>query len=253
MRLVLPDRVATAFIVHQRRLSNVWRFWFGCGVETDARFTMESLPGDAIGRGEVMVGHENRARPGRICWVENDFAARGAVHFPLTLVDARPGFHEHEQAFLTWRMADASTRVGGPFLHCTSAIQQVGTAAFDWTAGVYLNTTPDPRRPRTERHHLEFGHRTFGVSDTDVSVPGTAATGLRRVDVTDAVREWVERQEPNFGFVLKGDESFARPGNMFGGAFTVEGHIWERCLAIYSGFELTFAPIGETPPWGRLP
>jgi hypothetical protein len=150
-------------------------------------------------------------------------------------------------------MADASTRVGGPFLHCTSAIQQVGTAAFDWTAGVYLNTTPDPRRPRTERHHLEFGHRTFGVSDTDVSVPGTAATGLRRIDVTDAVREWVERQEPNFGFVLKGDESFARPGNMFGGAFTVEGHIWERCLAIYSGFELTFAPIGETPPWGRLP
>jgi|SRR5262245_1622231 len=251
MRLVLPDRLATSFITKQRRASNVWRFWFACGF--DGHFIASTLPMGAVARGEVMVGHENRAKPGQICWVENDFAARGAVHFPLTLRDAAPGFHESERAFLTWRMADASTRVGGAFLHCTSAIQQVGTAASAWLAGVYLNSTPDPRRPGTEHHDLEFGHLTFGVVDVDVSVPGTAATGLRRIDVTDAVREWVEGTKPNFGFVLKGDESFARPGPTFGGAPTVEGFIWERCLAIYSGFELTFAPIGETPPWGRLP
>jgi hypothetical protein len=48
----------------------------------------------------------------------------------------------------------------------------------------------------------------FVVHDTDVRVPETESSGLRRLDVTDIVRQWAEGRRPHFGFVLKGDERF---------------------------------------------
>jgi hypothetical protein len=200
---------------------------------------------DSLGRGEVAVGHENEYISGAFCWEERDIAWRRAVHFPLTAREAAPGFHERERAFLTFRRTDASARVGGGFHGCTTAIQDLGPARAQWVAGAYPN--------RREGQDLAIADRLFVVTDVDETVPGTSASGLRRVDITDVVQEWVERRRPNFGLVLRGDERFRRPGTLLGGTSTPDGIIWERCVAIYSGFELTFAEFGETPSWGRAP
>ena len=246
MRLVLPDRTATSFINKKRRASAFTRFIGFCQLWDT--FKPSTRPGviDTLGRGEVAVGHENKYISGAFCWEERDFALRGAVHFPLTARQAAPGFHERERAFLTFRRTDASARVGGPFHGCTTAIQDLGPARADWVAGEYPNNGAG--------HDLAIIDRLFVVTDVDVAIPGTTASGLRRVDITDVVQEWVERRRPNLGLVLRGDERFRRPGTLLGGTSTPDGGIiWERCLAIYSGFELTFAAIGETPPWGRTP
>jgi hypothetical protein len=176
MRLVLPDRTATSFINKNRRASHFWRFIGFCqfrGIGAGER------PGviDALGRGEIAVGHENEYISGAFCWEERDFALRGAVHFPLTAREAAPGFHERERAFLTFRMSDAGARVGGPFHGGTTAIQDL--------AGAYPNNGAG--------HDLAIADRLFVVTDVDATVPGTSASGLRRVDITDVVQEWVER------------------------------------------------------------
>jgi hypothetical protein len=205
--------------------------------------------------GEVAVGHENYYLSEFFCPEDNYWVLRGAVHFPLTLRDARPGFHERERAFLTWRMADASERVEGSFFNCTSAVAALGPARWEWEAGAYANETPPPtwREPFSDPvRALDITDTLFVVHDTDVRVPGTTSPGLRRLDVTEIVRKWVEGM-PNFGFVLKGDESFRCRGNIWSAdTSNARGHRWEHCIAIYSGFELMFARIGITPPWGRL-
>jgi hypothetical protein len=63
-------------------------------------------------------------------------------------------------------------------------------------------------------HDLAIADRLFVVADVDETVPGTSASGLRRVEITDVVQEWVERRRPNFGLVLRGDERFRRPGTL---------------------------------------
>jgi len=250
VRLVLPGRVATSSI-HKRRRS--WRYW-SCLPQT-----FGTRPGliDALTRGEVAVGRDDFYYSTWLCWEANFWVFRGAVYFPLTLRDVRPGFHERERAFLTWRMADASECVGGPFFNCTSALAALGPARWEWEAGAYQNETPPSTLrepfPRAVRA-LDIIDTLFVVHDTDVRVPETMATGLRRIDVTEIVRKWVEGRLPNFGFVLKSDESFRTVGNIWSSdSRGPAGHRVRHCVAIYSGFELTLAPIGETPSWGRLP
>ena len=84
-------------------------------------------------------------------------------------------------------------------------------------------------------------------------MPRSGTPNLRRVEVTDLVRDWVERGLPNFGFVLMGDERFRRPSRPVTGRGTPSGPdiLWESCLGVYTGFELVFAPIGYNPSYGQ--
>jgi hypothetical protein len=238
-RLVLPSAthwpVATSEILRRRDAGGFWRFIGGCGV---SRSGLGPAPVDLTHQ-EIMVGHANYYRGGALCWEENDFAYRGAVSFLLSLRDAAPGFHEREQAWLTWyRMDDART---APFHDC--ALAQLGRAEFDWAGGVYPEGSPP--------HHLAIAAGTaLPLSDVDAVIPRTVTPHLRRVEVTGIVRDWVERTHPNFGFVFVSNETFVRPPNLLGGPQTSLGILWRNCIGIYAGFELVFAPIGYVPSYG---
>jgi hypothetical protein len=81
----------------------------------------------------------------------------------------------------------------------------LGRAEFDWVAGAYKDGST------AERRNLHITGTGSVISDADASVPRSGTPNLRRVEVTDLVRDWVERGPPNFGFVLMGDERFRRP------------------------------------------
>ena len=121
----------------------------------------------------------------------------------------------------------------------------VGQARFDWESGAYRNDTAE------QRQNLAIGGVSAQISDRDAVVPRSAAIGLRRVEVTNIVRDWVARGHPNFGFVFIGDESFRRPPELRGGPGTSFGVQWEACVGIYTGFELVFCPRDYTPSYGR--
>src|SRR5712691_2495643 len=252
-RLVLPGgpggSFATSWVSRHFDAGALARFFGGCWIfATWPRSERSGLLGDPAWptSHEVKVGHENFYRPGTFCWAENDFAYRGAVRFPLTARDVTTGFHERERATLTWRKVDGGrTRA---FIGCTQALVSLGPAEFDWEAGIYQNGST------AERHNLRIAGTPVMISDADASVPRSMTPNLRRVDVTDIVRGWVEHTRPNFGFVLMGAETFrSPPTHTFGSGIWVEdsGYLWESCVGIYTGFELVFAPIGYTPSYGR--
>jgi hypothetical protein len=164
------------------------------------------------------------------------------VRFPLTLRDVTAGFHEREQAWLTWRRVDAT-----PFFGCTNALEILGRAEFDWEVGGFFKNSST-----AERHNLKITGTGMPISDADASVPRSATPRLRRVEVTDIVRDWVERGRPNFGFVLTGDERFRRVRRpVVGSGVGPPDLAWEDCIGTYGGFELVFAPIGVSPSYGR--
>ena len=244
-RLVLPSgaggAVASSFIYNRRQASPFVRFLGGCS-RADRRGTRPAVL-DALGSGEIVVGHRNTVEPGTFCWQEHGWAFRGAVRFPLTARELGP-FDDTERAWLTWRkVEDART---GPFHACSFALAMVGQARFDWVGGAYANGTAE------QRQNLAMGGVSAQVSDRDAVVPRSASTGLRRVEVTSIVRDWVARGHPNFGFLFIGDESFRRPPELVGGAGTPFGIQWQACVGIYAGFELVFCPRDYTPSYGRL-
>ena len=243
-RLVLPGgaggAVASSFIYNRRQASGFVRFIGGC-TRLDRRGLRPPVL-DALRGGEIVVGHENTVEPGLFCWQEHGWAFRGAVRFPLTERELGP-FDETERAWLTWRkVEDART---GPFHACSQALAMVGQARFDWAGGAYANGTA------AQRQDLAMTGIAAQVSDRDAVVPRSASTGLRRVEVTSMMRDWVARGHPNFGFVLIGDESFRRPPELVGGAGTSFGTRWQACVGIYAGFELVFCPRDHTPSYGR--
>jgi hypothetical protein len=241
-RLVLPSGVATSFI--DRHWDAGWfvRTFIGfCWVPTG---TPPGWGAAGPDRFEVFVGHQNRYLPGSFCWEENDSVLRGAVRFPLTLRDVTAGFHEHEQAWLTWRKVDPD-----PFFGCTQALVTLGRAEFDWEVGGYFRNGST-----AEKHNLKITGTGIQINDADAIVPRSATPRLRRVEVTDIVRDWVERGHPNFGFVLTGDESFKRvPTRVVGSGVGRPDIAWENCIGSYGGFELVFSPIGYNPSYGRAP
>jgi len=244
-RLVLPGGggVASSFIYKLRQASRFERFVGFCWTPRDDRERGRRLPVlDALRSGEIVVGHENAVEPGVFCWQEHGWAFRGAVRFPLTARELGP-FDDTERAWLTWRKVEDDRT--GPFHACSSALAMVGQARFDWESGAYLNRTAE------QRQNLAIGGVSAQVSDRDAVVPRSAAIGLRRVEVTNIVRDWVARGHPNFGFVFIGDESFRRPPELRGGPGTSFGVQWEACVGIYTGFELVFCPRDYTPSYGR--
>jgi hypothetical protein len=244
-RLVLPGGpggvAASSFIFKQRKAGAFWRSIGFCGID---RFGLVPPYYTGLAATEIVVGHENFFRDGVFCWEENDWAMRGAARFPLTLRDAAPGFHEREQAWLTWRKVEDGRT---PAFHvCTQAITIVGQAQFDWLAGAYKNDAT------VERHNLQIGGASVAVSDADATVPRSVTPHLRRVEVTEIVRSWVEHLHPNFGFVFIGDERFVQAPNLVRGPTIPEiGTRWQSCVGVYTGFELVFADIGHMPSYGR--
>jgi hypothetical protein len=246
-RLVLPGgrggSVTWAPNVKHRHASGFIRFIGGCWLFSSGPPERGLAPD--LAPGEIMVGHENFYRPGNFCWLETDWAYRGAVRFPLTARDVTAGFHKTEQAWLTWRRVSDPRSV--PFLRCTQALVQLGRAASDWRADI------------TGFDGLAIAGTPIALTDDDATIPRSSTPHLRRVEVTEIVRDWVERGNPNFGFVLQGDGTFARPpasvtdsAAEFGGSFGEFGLRWEGCLGIYTGFELVFSNTGYIPSYGRL-
>jgi hypothetical protein len=157
-RLVLPSGVATSFIE---------KHWDAGWFARLAGFCWFAAPLPRRGlRGstrpfEVFVGHINTFLPGAVCWEEDDKAFRGAVRFPLTLRDVTVGFHEREQAWLTWRRVDAT-----PFFGCTQALVMLGRAEFDWEVGGFFRNGST-----ADRHNLKITGTGIQISDADASVP----------------------------------------------------------------------------------
>ena len=244
-RLVLPGGagggVATSFIYNRRQAGAFWRLIGGCS-GLDRRGTRPEVLDAIDTRSEIVVGHENTVEPGTFCWKEHGWAFRGAVRFPLTSRELA-GFDERERAWLTWRKVEDDRT--GPFHACSQALTMLGQARFDWVSGAYANGTA------AQRQNLEMTGIAAQISDADAVVPRSAARGLRRVEVTSIVRDWVARGHPDFGFILIGDERFRRPPELCGGAGTVFGLRWQACVGIYSGFELVFCPRDHTPSYGR--
>ena len=182
-RLVLPSGVATSFIEKHWDAGWFTRLAGFCWV--GASLTRRGSGGSSRPF-EVLVGHINTYLPGAVCWEENDTAFRGAVRFPLTLRDVTAGFHEREQAWLTWRRVDAT-----PFFGCTNALEIWGgpssigrSVDFSRTAprrsGTILKS-PEPacRSPMPTRAFLDRRLPVYAALRSRTSCATGSSAGVR--------------------------------------------------------------------------
>ena len=98
-----------------------------------------------------------------------------------------------------------------------------------------------------ERRNLHITGTGSVISDADASVPRSGTPNLRRVEVTDHVRDWVEHGLPNFGFVLMGDERFGRPSRRNRPRHPLgAGHSLGELPWGLHRVRVVFAPIGQS-------